>query len=262
MNCRDYRSLVHGSLASSDSAADIGIDDKAQEHAETCDECSELFQKEAADALAALKVATQKEEASARVESELIIAFRAQQRKQRLAIIGRRSNVIVTWASRIAAMLMIAVAAAWIMKVSPSRSKLGDQNWAAPVIEERETRTPHVGPVDPGNGTRVEIAGQSGIQVEPVGRSPRRIASKRGTSRIASKAPKDQRVEIVTDFLPIGQGYNLAPMDGGKMVRVELPRTALWSFGLPMNVERASSRIKADVLLGNDGQARAIRFVQ
>jgi hypothetical protein len=29
-----------------------------------------------------------------------------------------------------------------------------------------------------------------------------------------------------------------------------------------MNVERAEARIKADVVVGNDGVARAIRFVQ
>jgi hypothetical protein len=46
------------------------------------------------------------------------------------------------------------------------------------------------------------------------------------------------------------------------MVRVELPRSALVSFGLPMNVERADERIKADVLVGDDGVARAIRFVR
>jgi len=34
------------------------------------------------------------------------------------------------------------------------------------------------------------------------------------------------------------------------------------SFGLPVNQERAESRVKADVLIGEDGLARAIRFVR
>jgi hypothetical protein len=54
----------------------------------------------------------------------------------------------------------------------------------------------------------------------------------------------------------------LAQMDGGQVMRVELPRSALMSFGLPMDMERATERIKADVLVGNDGLARAIRFVR
>jgi len=50
--------------------------------------------------------------------------------------------------------------------------------------------------------------------------------------------------------------------DGGQLVRVELPRSALARFGLPVNTERANQRVKADVLFSADGLARAIRFVQ
>jgi hypothetical protein len=54
----------------------------------------------------------------------------------------------------------------------------------------------------------------------------------------------------------------MAFQDGGQLVRVELPRSAMASFGLPVNLDRANERVKADVLVGSDGQARAIRFVQ
>jgi hypothetical protein len=54
----------------------------------------------------------------------------------------------------------------------------------------------------------------------------------------------------------------LGPLDRGYLVRVELPRTALRKFGLPMNEDRAAERVMADVLMGEDGLARAIRFVQ
>jgi hypothetical protein len=55
---------------------------------------------------------------------------------------------------------------------------------------------------------------------------------------------------------------SLAQLDSGQVMRVELPRSALMSFGLPMNMERANERIKADVIVGDDGLARAIRFVR
>jgi hypothetical protein len=57
-------------------------------------------------------------------------------------------------------------------------------------------------------------------------------------------------------------GSDLTPIDSGSVVRIELPRSALESFGFPMNMERAGERIKADVVVGNDGLARAIRFVR
>lgn len=68
--------------------------------------------------------------------------------------------------------------------------------------------------------------------------------------------------EVATDFLPLTEGSRLDPLESGQVVRVELPRSALVSFGLPMNVERADEPITADVLLGEDGVARAVRFVK
>jgi hypothetical protein len=68
--------------------------------------------------------------------------------------------------------------------------------------------------------------------------------------------------EIATEFLPLTYDGNMSQMDDGQVVRVELPRSALQSFGLPVNAERAGERVKADVLLGHDGVARAIRFVR
>lgn len=68
--------------------------------------------------------------------------------------------------------------------------------------------------------------------------------------------------EIATDFLPVTYGGSLSPMDNGQVVRLELPRSVLQSFGLPMNAERTRERVKADVLLGHDGVVRAVRFVK
>ena len=52
------------------------------------------------------------------------------------------------------------------------------------------------------------------------------------------------------------------PLEFGAVVRVRLPRSAMRLAGLPVNEERLAERIQADVLLGQDGTARAVRFVQ
>jgi hypothetical protein len=41
-----------------------------------------------------------------------------------------------------------------------------------------------------------------------------------------------------------------------------MPRSALVSLGLPVNVVRADVPVEADLLVGEDGLARAIRFVR
>jgi hypothetical protein len=68
--------------------------------------------------------------------------------------------------------------------------------------------------------------------------------------------------EITTEFIPLVQEGGFAQSEGTHLVRVELPRSALSSFGIPVNAEQSGGRVKADVLLGEDGTARAIRFVR
>ena len=72
----------------------------------------------------------------------------------------------------------------------------------------------------------------------------------------------DRTTEITTDFMPVGYASATTLQDGGQLVRVELPRSALVAFGLPMNVNRYDEKVKADVFFSADGMARAIRFVQ
>ena len=68
--------------------------------------------------------------------------------------------------------------------------------------------------------------------------------------------------EVVSRFMPLGDTNPANIQEGAQVVRVELPRYAMARFGLPVNMERYDERVKADVWLGADGLARAIRFVQ
>ena len=71
--------------------------------------------------------------------------------------------------------------------------------------------------------------------------------------------------EAATAFFPLT--YSSLPVSNAQLVRVQVPRSALASFGLaPIDVPapaggRASATVAADVLVGEDGMARAVRFV-
>lgn len=67
--------------------------------------------------------------------------------------------------------------------------------------------------------------------------------------------------EVATGFFPIGYGTAPNLQEGGQLLRVELPRSAVARLGLPVNMDRAGERVKADVLVGADGLAQAIRFI-
>ena len=76
-------------------------------------------------------------------------------------------------------------------------------------------------------------------------------------------APPASTREVTTEFLPLL--YSSVPASHVQMVRLAVPRAALASFGLaPLEAsDRASTdTVLADVLVGDDGLARAVRFVR
>jgi hypothetical protein len=62
-------------------------------------------------------------------------------------------------------------------------------------------------------------------------------------------------------FIPLPNAEKLDPNDDVNVVRVEVPRSAMMAVGLEVAVDRVSELVEADVKLGPDGMARAIRFV-
>jgi hypothetical protein len=63
----------------------------------------------------------------------------------------------------------------------------------------------------------------------------------------------------VTDFFPL---MDVAPPLGrGQLLRVAVPASAMRSVGLPVREERLDEPVQADVLVGEEGMVRAIRFV-
>ena len=73
--------------------------------------------------------------------------------------------------------------------------------------------------------------------------------------------PPAKPTEIATDFVPVADPATWQPGTSGQILRVRLPRTSLASFGLPMNTDLAEEPVRADVVVGQDGIVRAIRFV-
>ena len=66
-------------------------------------------------------------------------------------------------------------------------------------------------------------------------------------------------MEVTTGFLPLDAAP--LPPGGAEVVRMEVPRSTLSWFGLPVDARRMSIPVQADVLFGEDGMAHAVRFV-
>jgi len=63
-------------------------------------------------------------------------------------------------------------------------------------------------------------------------------------------------------FIPLPNAERIGPNDDFNLVRVEVPRSAMMAVGIAVSADRASERVEADVLLGSDGLARAVRFLE
>jgi len=104
--------------------------------------------------------------------------------------------------------------------------------------------------------TPILEAGPEEVQVQQKVVVPvlKRKSSKR------SVQPVMQR-EIRTAFYALEAGV-LSENIEGYLVRVQVPRATMMSFGLPVQYEPGESGVDADLLIGEDGAARAIRFVR
>jgi hypothetical protein len=87
---------------------------------------------------------------------------------------------------------------------------------------------------------------------------PARTASTRRPKRAAPPPPEPPE-EIVTEFFPLMDAP--PPTERGQIVRMVVPASTMRTVGLPIAPERWNDRVQADVLVGEEGMARAIRFV-
>lgn len=64
-----------------------------------------------------------------------------------------------------------------------------------------------------------------------------------------------------SDFIPLPNAEQVGDNEDVNVVRVEVPRSAMLAVGLTVNPDRVSEMVEADVMMGPDGVARAVRFV-
>jgi hypothetical protein len=62
-------------------------------------------------------------------------------------------------------------------------------------------------------------------------------------------------------FIPLPNTEGISPTEEVNLVRVEVPRSAMIELGFAVSAERASEPVEAEVALGADGLARAVRFL-
>lgn len=250
MNCQRFEKVVSELARDRMMAAEQRAE--ALAHSDACDDCAARLRDEEMLTRGLQSLAAEMETlaAPAAVEVALLEAFRAQRVARSVAM--KRSNARY-WLAAVAAILLIvmsAVALRWSDKDdAPQQAVISPE---APKKLEQD--------IKPDDQFAKDIADET-QDVTPkrqIARKPaRRPVVRRPDATVANHVS-----EIATDFIPLGYMSPASLQDGGQIVRVELPRSALGRFGLPVNMERYNEKVKADVLFGVDGMAHAIRFIQ
>lgn len=177
------------------------------------------------------------------IEQKLRQAFRA----QNVVVPIWRRRAPYWLAAGIAAVLLIAISVIALRSRTEKPNQITVGQIEQPQIkEQRIVQEPKVDQPQP-------------KQQQELAQKPRRPAARRAqNSEVANHVTR----EIATDFMPLGYLNPATLQDGGQIIRVELPRSTLMNFGLPVNMDRYHEKVKADVFIGVDGLAHAIRFVK
>jgi len=231
-------------------------------HAEICGRCaSRLGDERALSAgLKSLAVSDEGKAAPASVEAALLEAFRAQASNPPARRLPVRSRGWPRWALAAAAAILIAFGFI-VYRAIQNESQIDDQV----VAKKRPAPQPSINP-------GAQVVKENGPTEPP--RGSRAPQSRRGNRARPSRPFIHDSItaysndsEYTTDFFPLSYSDDQKPVESGevirvRVIRVQMPRPALIAFGLPVNVERADVPVKADLLVGEDGLARAIRFVR
>jgi hypothetical protein len=266
MNCREFENIVNDLARAKSGMGLMDVVSRAasRAHAEICGRCAARLADERALSAGLKSLAADDEGKAAppSVEAALLKAFHARSSNRPAPRLPVRSKTWMRWAPN-GAPIWAMVAAAAILIVFGFIAYRAIRNEPRKANEAHMAQTPPPSPVV----NRQEQVEKRIVATEPPNKS-RAERTRRGNRPrpnkpfiIDSVTTYAKNSEYATDFFSLSYD-NQEPMERGEVIRVQMPRSALVAFGLAVNVERADTLVKADLLVGEDGTARAIRFVR
>jgi hypothetical protein len=294
MNCQDFEKIINE--VARDRMMEATERARGLAHAEECQRCCARLRDERSlsGGLRSLALGDARLEAPARTEAFLLQAFRDLNRATPATTTNQPPAPVVKiapvaarlaphrwrWATGIAAALLLLFAAFAVTRlqtrqgITPAQLASVHDSEPLSVVWDSSAQ----GRQAAHNNPTLMTGGRSAGSSQFASLRTQGMRERRGTQRVGGNRSGDSTgtppyentlasastggEDIATDFIPLSYGASLSGTDGGHVVRVELPRTAMAQFGLPVNAERTGEPVKADVLMGEDGLARAIRFVR
>jgi hypothetical protein len=243
MTCHELREALvdhaRGVLTGAGSRAAI------ESHLEYCHGCATEHARQRAltEGLRAVAKAAASESAPAVLEGRLIVAFAAQHAERQPAVASgkRRGSPWLAAAASIA--IVVGLSYVVVNRARPEGSE----------VRLKPDATNEVRP----EATEVRLKPDATeARLKP---DVTNTKSNRGTRRPSTTTPRaGLRIE---EFVALPGAIGLPTFESGRIVRVDIPVSSLPAYGVELVPDAVGSEVQADVIVGQDGQARAIRFV-
>jgi hypothetical protein len=251
MNCSEFQNISH-ELARDRVEGRDRIE--ALAHAGECPRCAEYLDEERRLTLKLgfLSQALHSQEAPARLESALLTAFREHAAHTEGSVplhAGPRfwaRQKFWGWATTAAALAAVIALAVGIYSRRRSQTEVPDASVSAPATQIHENA-----PTTAANSQQDDTQQQATIHTV---RHPRKLSP-----RVRSGNGPLTTVSDNSGFVPLMYCDQLNCGTPGEIVRVEIPASSLPMMGLVS--DNHTGPVRADVVVGEDGIARAIRLV-
>lgn len=263
MNCEEFQAVV-SELANGE-LMEAEMRQQSLAHAALCVNCaSQLSAAKSIRAALHLTASAETESAPARVKQSLLAAFNEQKKGAvtPARVIEISSRRPLRWLSvaaiAAAAVLLLALILPSLLRSPRPLPESAKTNGVTPVSpattpEQKQDKPGKLLETVADNSTAQNTTGNATGNTKRIPRTRNRAA--KNTSEASTK-------KNTNEYLPLTYMASATAMESGTVVRIQLSRSALMSLGLPLNIERADGLIKADLVLGDDGVARAIRLVE
>jgi hypothetical protein len=279
MRCREFRERIVEGVRSGGFEEDRGLLD----HLQRCRQCSESIrqERELEEALGLLRQDLRRESPPAHAEERLLGSFRASRTKPPAPSADRFRSGVPGWiraapkrrlAAMAAGVLLISLLVREVSEYRQGSSEMrlspGSVGELTSEVKEQAAAIPESAAAEANSATAsIEPAPASPVSEEQAapprrrGRTPGRktgsqIAAIPGISGQQDRDRSEEEAFLPTMFLVETDGpFEL------QLIRVELPRRAMRSFGLAVDSRDLDRPVKADLLVGPDGLTRGIRFV-
>lgn len=263
MNCNEFAKIINDLACYN--LMDAGKKEQALLHTNVCVQCAARlsYERNLSNSLC-LASSAETEQAPSHVKTNLLAAFKEQSKATTtvFAPVYKTKNLSYfwKWGVAMAAVFVIALLGLAVMRfVFQQKPQL--QQAANVPVEVKED------PIQNNDKDKQEIRKTSPltpIQKNKVNNVHRSYAAKSPRRKLnvpSNESAKNE--EVTSDFIALTYAGETSSTGNNRMiVRVNVPRATLIAMGLPLNAAQTEGYVKADLVVGDDGVAHAIRLVQ